>query len=70
MASHFEKVLNVWSVISEVEVASVRQRQVIEEMAEALSEEEVLDAVMRMGNGKAAGETGILSEMVKVMEVL
>ncbi len=52
-------------MFSEAEVTSVRQRPVREEMAEVPSEEEVLEAVMKMKNGKAAGESGILSEMVK-----
>ncbi len=62
---HFEKVLNVQSMFSEAEVTSVWQRPVREEMAEVPSEEEVLEAVMKMKNGKTAGESEILSEMVK-----
>ena len=62
---HFMKVLNVQSLFTEDEVDCVRHRQVREEMAEPPNEEELLDAVMKLRNGKAAGESGILPEMVK-----
>ena len=62
---HFMKVLNVQSLFTEDEVDRVRHRQVREEMAEPPNEEELLDAVMKLRNGKAAGESGILPEMVK-----
>ena len=40
-------------------------------MAELPSEEEPLEAVMKLKSGKAAGESGILPEMVKaVMETV
>ncbi len=43
----------------------VKQRPVRAEIAEAPTEEEFLDAVAKLRNGKAAGESVILPEMVK-----
>ena len=62
---HFTKVLNIESVFSDSDVASVRQWPERKEMAEPPSEEELLEAVMKLKSRKAAGETGILPEMVK-----
>ena len=42
-----------------------KQRPVKAEMAEAPAKEELLDAVAKLRNGKAAGESGILPEMVE-----
>ena len=61
---HFTKVLNVQSLFDRDEVNCVKQRQVREEMAEPPTEE-LLEAVVQLRNGKAAGESGILPEMVK-----
>ena len=57
--------LNVQSIFDVELVDSVRQRPVKEEMAEPPREEEMLGAVLKLKNGKAARESGILSEMVK-----
>ena len=64
---HFTKVLNIESVFSDSEVECVKQRPVREEMAEPPCEEELLEAVRRMKSGKAAGESGILPEMMRAM---
>ena len=64
---HFIKVLSIESVFSDSEVESVRQRPVREKMAEAPSEEEQLEPVMKLKSEKAAVESVILPEMVKVM---
>ena len=64
---HFTKVLNIKSVFSDSDYESVRQRLEREEMAEPPSKEELLEAVMKLKNEKAAGESGILPEMVKAM---
>ena len=65
MAKTLHEGLNVQSLFTEDEVDHVRHRQVREEMAEPPNEEELLDALMKLRNGKAAGESGILPEMVK-----
>ena len=42
----------------------MRQRPTKSEMTEVPSEEEVMNAVAKLRNGKAGGESGILPEMV------
>ena len=62
---HFTKILNIQSGFDVEESRKVRQRLPRPEMAEVPSEEELMSAVGKMRNGKAGGESGILSEMVK-----
>ena len=58
--------MNIQSQFSLDELSAVRQRSIRTEMDKLPSIEELYCAVDRIGNGKAAGETGILPEMVKV----
>ena len=53
-----------------MEVKSVRLRPVREKTVKPPCEEELLEAVMKLKSGKAAGESGILPEMVKSTCVL
>jgi len=62
---HFSKILNVQSDFDMEELSRVRQRPTRSEMTEVPSEEEVMNAVAKLRNGKAGGESGILPEMVK-----
>ena len=47
-------------------VEQIRQRVVREERKDPPSEEELIEAVIKLKNGKAGGESRILPEMVKV----
>ena len=58
---HFSKILNIQSE----ELSRVRQRPTGSKMAEVPSEEEAMNAVGKLRNGKAGGESGILPELVK-----
>ena len=62
---HFSKILNIQSDFDMEELSRVRQRPTRNEMTEVPSEEEVMNAVGKLRNGKAGGESGILPEMVK-----
>ena len=62
---HFSKILNVQSDFDMEELSRVRQRPTRSELTEVPSEEEVMNAVAKLRNGKAGGESGILPEMVK-----
>ena len=62
---YFSKVLSTMSVFDAGEVDQIRQRAVREELKDPPSEEELIEAVIKLENGKAGGESGILPEMVK-----
>ena len=53
------------SVFDAGEVEQIRQRVVREELKDPPSEEELIEAVIKLKNGTAGGESGILLEMVK-----
>ena len=59
---HFTKILNVQSEFS---IGELRQRPIRDEMEELPSVEELYRTISKIRNGKAAGESGILPEMVK-----
>ena len=61
---HFTKILNIHSEFSTVEMSRVRQRPIRAEMEELPSVMELCNAISKLRNGKAAGESGILPEMV------
>lgn len=63
---HFTKVLNVHTSFDLEEIRKARQRPLRPEMGVPPSEKELLNAIRKLRNGKAAGESGILPEMVKV----
>ena len=63
---HFAKVLNVASQHDERELDSVRQHEVDSSLADLPNEEDVQLALSQVGNGKAAGSSGILPETLKV----
>ena len=62
---HFSKILNIQSGFDVEELSRVRQRPTGSKMAEVPSEEEAMNAVGKLRNGKAGGESGILPELVK-----
>ena len=62
---HSIKILNIQSYFDMEELSRVRQRLTGSEMAEVPSEEEVMNAIGKLRNRKAAEESGILPEMVK-----
>ena len=57
---HFTKVLNVQSLFDWDEVNSVKQRVVREKMAEPPTEEELLEAVVQLRNGKDVWKEGMV----------
>ena len=61
---HFDKVLNIQSMYN-ADVLDVSQQPVSEELADIHTETEIENAIRVLANGKAAGESGILPEMVK-----
>ena len=63
---HFTKVLNVVGQYDEGELDLVRQREVDFSLAHLPCEQDVRLALLQVKNGKAAGMSGILPEMVKV----
>ena len=63
---YFTKIFNIQSEFDVEELRKVRQRSPRPEMAELPSEEELQNAVLKLKNGKAGGESGILPEMVKM----
>ena len=62
---HFSTVLNIQSHHNATEMEKTRQRPTRHQMAKLPSREELTDAVGKLQNGKAAGKSGILPEMVK-----
>ena len=62
---HFSTVLNIQSHHNATEMEKTRQRPTRHHMAELPSMEELTDAVGKLQNGKAAGKSGILLELVK-----
>ena len=62
---HFSKVLNIQSHHNATEMEKTRQQPTKHQMAELPSREKLTDAVGKLRNGKAAGKSGILPEMVK-----
>ena len=60
---HFSSILNIQSEFSVEELERVKLKP---ELAELLTEEELMGAIEKLKNGKAAGESGVLPEMVKV----
>ena len=63
---HFTKVLNIRSEFDRSELDLVRQREVDEVLAGVPSATEVRKGLSKLKNGKAAGSSGILPEMLKV----
>ena len=63
---HFTKVLNVVSQYDECELNLVEQHEVDSSLADLPDEEDVKLALSQVKNGKAAGSSGILPEMLKV----
>lgn len=62
---HFTKILNIMSQFNEDQLKEARQRPVRSQMADLPTREELEDAIGKMKNGKAAGQSGILPEMIK-----
>ena len=62
---HFNNILNVQSGFDMEELETVTQRQLKPEMAELPTEDELLNAIKKVKNGRAGGESSILPEMVK-----
>ena len=62
---HFTKVLNLESQFNVNEIMKARQRPVRHELAELPTMEELMKAIGKVKNGKAAGSSGILPEMIK-----
>ena len=58
--------MSVHSTFDLEEIRRARQRTLRPEMGVLPSEKELLNAIKKLRNGKAAGESGILPEMVKV----
>ena len=63
---HFSNILNVQSEFSLEELERVEQRPLRPELAELPTEEELMEAIEKLKNGKAGGESGVLPELVKV----
>ena len=62
---HFTKVLNLESQFNVNEIMKARQRPVRHELAELPTMEELMKAIGKVKNRKAAGSSGILPEMIK-----
>ena len=62
---HFSKVLNIVSQFDEEELREVRQRPLRSHMAEPPTVEELEEAISKLKSGKAAGQSGILPEMIR-----
>ena len=62
---HFTNVLNVESVFEADVFPSLRVRPVRNDLADVPTEDELARAIARLSNNKAAGESGILPEMVQ-----
>lgn len=63
---HFASILNIQSQFDPEEMEKVKQRPIRAEIAELPSQQEIEEAVNKLRNGKAAGKSNILPEMVKV----
>ena len=63
---HFATVLNVANKFSANELELVRQRDRVESFDDLTTCEDVVIALDRIKNGKAAGSSGILPDMLKV----
>ena len=63
---HFSRVLNLHSQFDESELEKAKQRPMKNEMSCLPSLEDLCEAITRLKNGKAAGSSGILPEMIKV----
>ena len=64
---HFTKILNITSEFSLEELEKVKQRPVRSELDEPPTEEELENAVEKLKNGKAAGESCVVAEMLKAV---
>ena len=64
---HFSNILNIESAFEVDEITKLQQRPVKEELANPPSRQEIWEAVGKMKNGKAGGESGILPEMLKAI---
>ena len=62
---HFSRVLNVQSQFDPEEMEEVEQRPMRLDLARAPSERELIKALGKLKNGKAAGSSNILPEMIK-----
>ena len=62
---HLDKVLNIQSMYNADVLDGVSQQPVLEELADIPTYTEIQNAIRELANGKAAGESGILPEMVK-----
>ena len=62
---HFFNLLNIVCGIDVTELEQARQRPPRTEMAEPPSSEELVNAISKLRTGKAAGQSGILPEMLK-----
>ena len=62
---HFSKVYNVPTSYEPATVATIEQQEVCEDLADPPTLEELRQAVRRLRNGKAAGGSGILPELLK-----
>ena len=64
---HFTKVFNIQSQFNEVEIMKARQIEPVRhQLAEVPSMDELTNAIGKLKNGKAGGESGILPEMGNV----
>ena len=63
---HFLHVLNIQSDFDPAEINSIQQRDLRDDLAIPPTSDEVLKALSHLSNGKAAGKSGILPEMVEV----
>ena len=63
---HFDKVLNTQSMYNTDVLDGVSQQPVLEELADFPTYTEIQSAIRELANGKAAGESSKLPEMVKV----
>jgi len=72
---HFSNILNIESVFKVDEISRLQQKPVREELGNPPSKQEILEAVGKIKNGKAGGESGILPEKAicrgsEIMEML
>ncbi len=63
---HFLKVLNIPSGFLSSEIDLIQQRPVYEYLTEPPTKDDLAHAICQLSNGKAAGSSGILPEMLKV----
>ena len=62
---HFAKVLNIQSQFDEQEIRKARQRPTRQSLDDPPTADELLSAIGKLKPGKAAGQSGILPEMVQ-----